>query len=289
MGLFNYFSEKNKANAEREKKSREEEAARLLLEKQIAEEEAERQRIIELDNQLTRDANIKLRENDDERFALGALWLLNNQACILKASVTKIGKQTRDYEYWIPDDIAVGDLACLDDSNEIDDNGRDISKTVVSHRSLEIGELSKSTREKLENYDIDDLYAVVSKIVDEDDMKITLNLYDSPKNGEPGYRQIRTYIAGTKFINKDGSSRQECLSKLSSGKRIKLIFGYYNNEPAIMVCNSRDFQLGYIPAELVPEIYKHFRNNKIGGVYIDKLIQKDGIIYSDIVINIARF
>lgn len=297
MGLFDFIAEKKKQREEVERQRLLEAQKQQKLEQQRLEREeeekriraakdAEEKRLLEIEQAKNREAHAAITANDNERFMLGAKWLLQNGEPILKASISKIGKETEDYYYTIPYNIEVGDL--LEFHHEYDVE-KDRTRLVVLFDNEEIGELSNSINEKLINYDIDNLVGVVSKVNDEDDLKITALVYEGSDFSEPGYRQLHTYIAGTRFNNEDGSSRQDYLAREFRSTRLKLEKSEYNGEPAVKVLSARGFQLGYLKSDLAEEFCRRLDKGQIGGIYVNKINKKDDVLYCDIVINIANF
>jgi hypothetical protein len=87
----------------------------------------------------------------------------------------------------------------------------------------------------------------------------TVNKNTSRKNnqnkGTP-LRSFRTYVAGTKFKNADGSSRQEILESCLEGDELILVRELDNkHDPnAVKVCTFDGDQIGYLPAHIAQEI-----------------------------------
>lgn len=289
MGLFDFIANKKKQKEETETKRIADEECRLRAEHQKIAEEAEKKRLLEIEQAKNRAALDLLCSGDNERYRSGVQWMLKNEGPILKASITKIGKETKDNYYSTPYGIKVSDVVSFDDSFDYDDNGNDKSKIIVSYESGEIGELSKVIRDKLGGNDINSLIGIVAKVDDDDDFKISVAIFEGSEFSEPGYRQLHTYIAGTKYENTDGSSRQEFLSHTFGGERIKLVKSEYNGEPSVMVCKARDFQLGFLKVEIAKEFSDKLDRGQIGGVYVSKVSEIEGFRYCDIVINIAKF
>lgn len=289
MGLFTFIAEKKK---QKEELRQQEEVTEQLREKaaqELAELELEKSKALEIEQAKNRAAYDIISAGDADRFKLGSRWMLDNVKPILKAAITKIGSESGDNYYSTPYGIEVYDQIDFTDSFDFDSNGNDKSRIIASFENSEIGELSKATREKLEDYDIDNLIGIVSKVSDDDDLKISVAIYEGADFSEPGYRQLHSSIAGTKYNNEDGSSRQEHLSHLFRGERIKLTCSEYNGAPAVIASTARDFQVGFLKAELADEMCKRLNRNQIGGVYVIKIVENDGIKYCDIVINIANF
>lgn len=289
MGLFNFLGGKRSKDKTSNSAS-DSNADRPASVISTATDTSERDRLALMEEQrLNREAYDLLRVNDDERLSEGARWLLDNEEPILKASVTKIGVESNSVDYSTPYGIEVYDRVDLTDDFNFDDEGNDRSKIVVRYDGQDIGELSSSVRERLDSYDIDNLIGIVSKVTDDDKLKISIAVYEGSDYSEPGYRQLHTIIVGTKYPNKDGTSRQEYLSHCYAGERIKLIPSEYEGKPSVIVSNARGHQLGFLKADLAVEMCNRISHDDIGGVYITKIPEVDGVTYCDIVINIANF
>ena len=289
MGLFDFIADnkRKKQNAEFNRVS--ELAAREKAARKIKSDQIEAKRIIEIEQEKNREAYSRLCSTDDDRFFIGIQWLIENEKPIMSTVITKIGREVNGSYYSTPYGIKIGEMVNFENHFDYDEDGNDKSKIIVSYNGFDIGELGKSSKEKLEDFDIDNLIGVVARIVDDDEIKIAVAIYAGSEYCEPGYSQLRTIITGTKYDNQDGSSRQDYLSREFCGNRLKLVKSEFEGNPAVIVCTARNFQLGYLKADLATEFCNKIDQNVIGGIYISRIFTIDGIRYCDIVINISNF
>lgn len=113
-----------------------------------------------------------------------------------------------------------------------------------------------------------------------------MGLFDLFKKKEviPDYRTFRTYVAGTKFENKDGTSRQAVVKKIKQGDPIDYRLDQYEEEDCIELFY-KNRMIGYIPKDEVPLNAKRIRSGTFKGIYADEKFIKDGIVYLDIIVH----
>ncbi len=102
---------------------------------------------------------------------------------------------------------------------------------------------------------------------------------------QAGTRQLHSYVAGTRFNNEDGTSRQRIINRLSPGDELRMIPYLYQGETAIYMVS--DFgTVGNLPKDLAEEFTYKLQRGQVHSVVIDRITEKEGINYLDIVINI---
>jgi len=79
------------------------------------------------------------------------------------------------------------------------------------------------------------------------------NSFD-PENSSEIFKTFNTKIVGVTYQNKDGSSRQNIISKCRLNEKLILIPEIYKENYAIMVCRENFEQLGYLNSVLAEEI-----------------------------------
>lgn len=180
--------------------------------------------------------------------------------------------------------VEVGDQVEI--TTDYDDNADPFY--VVDCDGSEIGEISSSAIEKLENQGVDeieDLFCLVSE-VDEYEGKCWISVFnENIAYNDEGYRLLVTEIRGVKYDNDDGTSRQEYLSNMEDGDKLFLIAVEFEGKPAVQVRNLSGQTLGYLKKELSEEFSKKINRNKIGNVYLINKHPYQSIIYADMAIN----
>lgn len=167
---------------------------------------------------------------------------------------------------------------------------------IVSADYSDIGEISPSSVEKLEDLGIDNLeeYVCVVSSVDADDGKCRIAIYiksvaykeTNQVDPDEGFRLFVTAIMGTKYENEDESSRQDILSRLNDEDELFLEASEYNGKPAVEVNNSKGQMIGYMKKELAEEFCKRIEKEQIGRVSLINKRVDNAIIYADMAINI---
>jgi hypothetical protein len=250
--------------------------------------ETEEQRIRKAQQEKYSKAMDLLSAGDPERLLKGAQWMIDHEKPIIKTSLIRVGKETKNYEYTTPYLLKQFEIIRFE---EVPDVVYDEEDRVVANYGLEeIGELSKSVCEKLADFDFSDLYGIVTSTdFSGETNKVSVSIYPGSSLAEPGYRQLHTYISGMKYNNPDGSSRQKIVAGLRSSNRIKLVKDEYEGEPAVAVHTVIGQCLGYLKADFAEEFSKRIDRDEIGGVFIESIVEKEGYKYCDILINIRRF
>lgn len=80
------------------------------------------------------------------------------------------------------------------------------------------------------------------------------------------YKTIRTYIAGIKYNNDNGTNRMQIASNLEDGELLKLENYFYNEAKAVKILTERNEMIGNIPADLAETVFDYVENSKIGKV-----------------------
>lgn len=167
---------------------------------------------------------------------------------------------------------------------------------IVSADYSDIGEISPSSVEKLEDLGIDNLEECVCLVstVDEDEGKCRIAVFEKSvayterQRTDPnkGCRLLITTIMGTKYENEDGFSRQEILSQMNDEDNLILEASEFEGEPAIEVYNDSNEMVGYIKKNLAEEFCRRIEKDQIGRVYLINKRVDNAILYADMAINI---
>lgn len=287
MGLFNYFSEKKMAKEELERKNQEEEAARLLLVKMKAEEEAEAKRLLEIQQAKNREIYRQQQIVNNQI----AKRLLETTKPLAVVSVSKVGQSSKYFDYDTPDYAEIGDIVSISEETQFhEDSNKDRDAYVVSYQSSEIGEITASAVERIEESgaDICQVLGVISKLeIYDDPPKMSIYIYQTDEDGNLGYRQFHTAVFGVNYPNADGSSRQEIIKGLKVGDRLTLNAVEFDGNPAVEVYAESNKQIGYLKKEIAAEFSEKLKNQLIESVYITEIVRKDDKLYVDIEIYIA--
>jgi tetratricopeptide (TPR) repeat protein len=98
-----------------------------------------------------------------------------------------------------------------------------------------------------------------------------------PENCSEIQRTFNTKIVGVTYKNKDGSNRQNIISKCRLNEKILLIPEKYKGEWVIVACRENFEQLGYLSKDLAPEISDLMvRSKSIVGAKISSLTGDNG-------------
>lgn len=113
-----------------------------------------------------------------------------------------------------------------------------------------------------------------------------MGLFDLFKKKEviPDYKTFRTYVAGTKFENRDGTSRQDVVRKIKEGSPIDYRIDQYEDEDCIELYYKKRM-IGYMPKDEVPLNARRIRDGKFKGIYASDKFLKDGMVYLDIIVH----
>lgn len=96
---------------------------------------------------------------------------------------------------------------------------------------------------------------------------------------------LYTYIAGVKYDNDDGTSRQKAVKELEIDDEVNLVASYWSGSPAIEVYSETGQMLGYIPNKDKGDIYSLVRNGKIQTATVIEFYDNNGIRYVDLEIG----
>ena len=99
---------------------------------------------------------------------------------------------------------------------------------------------------------------------------------------EPESWPINSYIAGVKYDNEDGTSRQDAVKKLQEDDTVNLVASLFEGNPAIEVHSLDGEMLGYIPNKHKDTIYPLMQAGRVKQATVSSFYYKDNIKYVDL-------
>ncbi|MDY0199321.1 MAG: hypothetical protein RBR68_16080, partial [Tenuifilaceae bacterium] len=207
----------------------------------------------------------------------GNQMVIDSSDPLTQVSVSKIGHEDNYHNYNYISDIKVGDAAeVCEESQENFDSETYRDAYVVEVKGRDVGELTQSAIDKIEQHVPWD--AAVYSVVDTDAEKprLKLNVYGSAH---------RTWSMDLRGINFEG--REEIL-KENGAAICKLEPTIFEGQPAVKVLDPLDREMGYLPKENAGEVTDYISQGKISRVYIDNIKTKDDKTYAHVFLVIKK-
>ena len=90
-------------------------------------------------------------------------------------------------------------------------------------------------------------------------------------------KRMSTSVAGTKYRNDDGSSRQEAVSRLQERDQVRLKPTYYGNEEAVEVwtSNNNPTLIGYLYKDLARDFFYMIKDGLVSGANVREIRQNE--------------
>lgn len=180
--------------------------------------------------------------------------------------------------YHIYDEPSYSDIGCevsiSPDTQYHEKNGKERDANVVTIGYQEVGEVSNSVYEKIDQFW--DPFMILDSINYSGDKEVyKVALYDKRP-----WRIFRSYVAGTKYEN-----RQDHIIKLKSGDYMTIKPTEYEGEPAAEIWSGYGM-IGYIQKDLAPEIVRRVKDNTLRYVLVSNITECDKIKYIDLEISV---
>lgn len=109
-----------------------------------------------------------------------------------------------------------------------------------------------------------------------------VGLLDAPK------RTFRSYVAGTKYNNRDGTSRQEILIFTSPGDAVCLDYFEYEGEAAFYVRTKHGI-IGVVPAKMVDEVCQRIKDGTFIKAEVEDIVDINGVLYVDLLYTVSTY
>lgn len=208
-------------------------------------------------------------------------YMIRHSKPVTKVTVSAVGKAD-DYSFYSCPDESMGVNSKVEVSKDyqVNNNGREKEVFVVSVDGQEIGELSKTMINKIEEFvwDAETAGYSVDKIGKN---SLSLNVYDPGKSGVPGHRKWKLPIVGINF-----EGREKNLHLTGSGI-CKLTPTTYEGEAAVRVEDALGSHIGWVPKNDAGEIKEKIENNEISAAFIQDIENKEGKTFANINLMIA--
>lgn len=196
---------------------------------------------------------------------------------LAQVSVSKIGHEDNYHNYYYISGVETGDAAeVAGEMQEKFDSETYRDAYVVEVKGREVGELTQSAIDKIEQHVPWD--AAVYSVADADAGKprLKLNVYGSAH---------RTWSMDLRGINFDG---REKIVKENGASICKLEPTIFEGQPAVKVLDPLDREMGYLPKENAGEVTDYISQGKISRVYIDNIKTKDDKTYARVFLVIKK-
>lgn len=109
-----------------------------------------------------------------------------------------------------------------------------------------------------------------------------IGLLDAPK------RTFKSYAAGTKYDNRDGSSRQEILAVTNPGDPVCLDYFEYEGEAAFYVRTKHGI-IGVVPAKMVDEVCQRIEDGTFIKAEVEDIVDINGVLYVDLLYTVSTY
>lgn len=250
----------------------------MVKESKRVKEETERKRIYE-EEKRNREPQVKLNEEKQkthlERDETIIKDLLKNSKPEMTFAISRIGDESFYYSYYDIEPNHVGsEIEIISDEqfHETSDKTRYANIVVLDKR--QVGEISDSTRNKIDDHD--DPFLCIIKVENTGErIKARAGAFQKRP-----WRTFKSYVAGTKFDN-----RQDNIEYLRFDDHLKVELSQFEGEPAVELWGGQGM-VGYIPKDLASEITERHSNGTLRFIKVSNVYKKDGVNMIDILVSV---